>query len=197
VGFRNLFLDAPSRTICFGIPGLELDLGAIGKGYAVDRVAAILREYGVENALIDSGSSTLHTLGAPPGQSGWTVRIPHSGDRKLTLSTVSLRDQSLSTSGSYEQCFELDGRRYCHIMDPRTAKPVEGILQATLIANHSTTTDAVSNALFVLGPEAGSELLATMPEAHALWVLDDPTQGIRDWQWPAEVTQQGTVLIER
>src|SRR4029077_21065803 len=109
VGFRNVLLDVPSRTICFVIPGVELDLGAIGKGYAVDRVASLLREYGVENALIDSGSSTLHALGAPPGQSGWTVHIPYPGNRELTLSTVLLCDQSLSTSGSYEQCFEVDG----------------------------------------------------------------------------------------
>lgn len=195
VGFRNVLIDVPSRTICFAIPGLELDLGAIGKGYTVDRVASLLREYGVETALIDSGSSTLHALGAPPGQNGWTVHIPYPGNRELTLSTVSLRDQSLSTSGNYEQCFELD-RRYCHIMDPRTAKPVDGILQATLIASDSTTTDAVSNALFVLGPEAGRELLATMPDVSALWVLDDATQRIRDWQWPTGVAQQGTVLIE-
>lgn len=195
VGFRNVLLDVPSRTICFAIPGLELDLGAIGKGYAVDRVASLLREYGVENALIDSGSSTLHALGAPPGQNGWTVHIPYPGNRELTLSTVSLRDQSLSTSGSYEQCFKLNGCRYCHIMDPRTAKPVEGVLQATLIASDSTTSDAVSNALFVLGPEAGRELLDTTPDARALWVLDDATRATRDWQWPTAVAQHGTVLI--
>ena len=173
VGFQNILVDGSMRTVAFAVPGMELDLGAIGKGYAVDRVAGVLRESGVEAALIDAGSSTLHALGAPPDKSGWMVRIPHPGNRERTLSTVLLRDQSLSTSGSYEQFFEIQGSRYCHVMDPRTAKPVEGVFQATLIANDSTITDALSNAIFVLGPESGKSLLADLEDAHALWVLQE------------------------
>jgi thiamine biosynthesis lipoprotein len=185
VGFRNVSLDAPTRTVTFSVPGMELDLGAIGKGYAVDRAAGVLRESGVESALINAGSSTLHALGAPPGKRGWTVRVPHPGDRERTLSTVLLRDQSLSTSGSSEQFFEFEGRRYCHVIDPRTAKPVEGVLQATLIANDSTTTDALSNAIFVLGPEAGRNMVAEIADARALWALNDrpESEGVVTWKW--------------
>jgi len=187
VGFHSVLLDAPTRTVKFAVPGVELDLGAIGKGHAVDRVAEVLRESGVESALIDAGSSTLHALGAPPGKNGWTVRIPNPGYRERTLSTVLLRDESLSTSGSSEQFFEFQGRRYCHVMDPRTAKPVEGVLQATLIANDSTTTDALSNAIFVLGHEEGKDMLGNIPHARALWVLDEDLPESRrvvtcDWQ---------------
>lgn len=186
VGFRNVLLDGAARTVTFAVPGVELDLGAIGKGYAVDRVACVLRESGVETALIDAGSSTLHALGAPPGKSGWTVLVPYPGDRVRTLSTVLLRDQSLSTSGCSEQFFEVDGRRYCHVMDPRTAKPVEGVLQATLIAKDSTTTDVLSNAIFVLGPESGKNLLADVADARALWALEEDrpeSQRVVTWQW--------------
>jgi len=186
VGFHNVLLDAPTRTVTFALPGVELDLGAIGKGYAVDRLAGVLRESGVDNALIDAGSSTLHAIGAPPGKNGWTVRVPHPGDRERTLSTALLRDQSLSTSGSSEQFFEFQGLRYCHVMDPRTAKPVQGVLQATLIASDSTTTDALSNAIFVLGREAGTDLVANVPNARALWVLDEDlpeSPRVVSWDW--------------
>jgi thiamine biosynthesis lipoprotein len=184
VGFDKLLLDRANRIVSFSAPGMELDLGAIGKGYAVDRAAAVLRDCGVEAALIDAGSSTVHALGSPPGQTGWMVHIPGAGDRSRILSTVRLRDQSLSTSGSYEQFFEIDGRRYCHIMDPRTGSPVHGVSQATLIANDSTTTDALSNAIFVLGVEAGGRMLNNFLETHALWCVGSSgAEQIEQWQW--------------
>ena len=187
VGFHNLLLHAPARTVRFAVPSLELDFGAIGKGYAVDCVAAVLVEAGVESGFIDAGSSTVYAMGAPPGKNGWKVRLPDPQARSQTLSSVTLRDQSLSTSGNYEQFFEIEGRRYCHIMDPRTATPVQGILQTTLIATDSTTTDALSNAMFVLGPEAGSKLLASVPDSRGLWILDAPEpQRVVRWQWDAD-----------
>src|SRR5207248_8573265 len=103
----------------FLIPVMYIDLGGIVKGYAADRIIEILREAGVRAALVDAGSSTLMALGAPPGAAGWKVLIPKPGDRTSTISTVLLRDESLSTSGSYEKFFRLEGRTYCHIMDPR------------------------------------------------------------------------------
>src|SRR5262249_42635422 len=120
VGWQNVVLDPTARTGRFTAPGVELDLGAIGKGYAVDRVVAVLKEAGVTSALVDAGSSTLYALGAPPDKPGWTVRVPRPGNRTQTLTTVLLSNQSLSTSGSYEKFFRLNGRTYCHIMNPRT-----------------------------------------------------------------------------
>ncbi|MBV9072241.1 MAG: FAD:protein FMN transferase [Acidobacteria bacterium] len=184
IGFDKVLLDPSRRTVSFAIPGVELDLGAIGKGYAVDRVAEVLHEAGVKSALIDSGSSTVHALGAPPESEGWKVQVPDARNRRQTLSTILLRDQSLSTSGSYEQCFEIDGRRYCHVMDPRTGWPVEHVLQATLVAADSTTTDAMSNAIFVLGPEKGREALTQIPGAQAVWVLEGGAD-VSQFQWPS------------
>jgi thiamine biosynthesis lipoprotein len=184
VGWKKMHLDAATRTVRFAAPELELDLGAIGKGYAVDRAGKVLLETGVEAALVDAGSSTLHALNAPPGKNGWTVRVPSPGDREQTISTVTLCNQSLSTSGSYEKFFELAGQRYCHVMDPRSGRPVQGVLQTCLIASDSTTTDALSNAMFVLGPVAGQRLLAMMGRGNGLWVAGEPESQLETrWQW--------------
>jgi thiamine biosynthesis lipoprotein len=174
VGWEKLHLDPATRTVRFAAPGLELDLGAIGKGYAADRAVKILLQVGVEAALVDAGSSTLHALNAPPGKNGWTVRVPKPGDRSEIVSTVTLCNESLSTSGSYEKFFELEGNKYCHVMDPRSGRPVQGVLQTCLIATDSTTTDALSNAMFVLGPEAAQQLLGTIDQACGLWAVGEP-----------------------
>ncbi len=188
VGWEKVHLDPATRTVYFAAPGLELDLGAVGKGYAVDRVVKVLREAGLESALIDAGSSTLHAMSAPPGKNGWTVRVPMPGERSQTVSSVSLRNESLSTSGNYEKFFQLEGRKYCHVMDPRTGEPVQGVMQTTLIASDSTTTDALSNAMFVMGPEAGKQLLATLDHSRGLWALNEAGAGPESrrwvqWQW--------------
>ncbi len=176
-GWQRVRLDPPARTVRFLVPGIELDLGGIGKGYAVDRVITLLRESGVTAALVGSGSSSLYALGAPPGKSGWTVRVTDPQDRSRTLSTVVLRDQSLSTSGNYEKFFRLNGRIYCHIMDPRTGSPVQGMLQTTVIAPLATDTDALSTTVFVMGVEESARLLDEMPGTAAMFVTDRPGAG--------------------
>jgi len=170
---------------------VELDPGAIGKGYAVDRVVKVLSEAGVEAALVDAGSSTLYAMNSPPGKNGWTVRLPRPQDKSQTVSTVMLRNESLSTSGVYENFFQLNGRRYCHVMDPRVGTPVQGILQTTLIASDSTTTDALSNAMFVMGPQEGMKMLATLPDAHGLWIVGEmESQRLVQWRWQDSASNQ-------
>ncbi len=184
VGWQNIKLNAANHSVRFTRPGVEIDLGAIGKGYAVDRVVDVIREAGITSALVDAGSSTLYALGAPPGKSGWPVQVPRPGDRAHTVSTVLLRDQSLSTSGSYEKFFQLNGRTYCHIMDPRTGKPVEDVLQTTVIAPDGTTTDALSTSMFVMGPVAGKELLKSVPHSSGLWMVgEQQSPRMVAWNW--------------
>ena len=184
VGWQKVQMDAAGRTIHFTVEGMELDLGGIGKGYAVDRVIAQLRAAGVKTAMVDAGSSTLYALGEPPGKEGWVVRVPQPGDRSQTISTVLLRDESLSTSGSYEKFFQLNGRTYSHIMDPRTGAPVEGMLQATVIAADGTTTEALSKPMFVMGTEEGAKYLASFPRASGLWVVGDiRSPRVVPWKW--------------
>lgn len=176
-GWRRVKLDPAGRSISFETPGIELDPGGIGKGYALDRVAALLREQGVKAALLSSGSSSVYALGAPPGRAGWTVRVPDPLDRSRVLSHVLLKDRSLSTSGNYEKFFRLGGRTYCHIIDPRTGRPVEGVLQTTVIAPEATDSDALSTTIFVLGPVRGARLLEGMKETAALFVTDTDGAG--------------------
>jgi thiamine biosynthesis lipoprotein len=183
-GFGKVHLDPAARTVRFARPGVELDLGAIGKGYAVDRTVKVLRDAGVEAALVDAGSSTLYAMNAPPGKNGWTVRVPQPGDRSKTVATVNLRNESLSTSGNYENFFQLDGRRYCHVIDPRQGMPVQGVLQTTLITSDNTASDALSNAMFVLGFEEGKNVLAALSQARGLWILGEPeSQRVAYWRW--------------
>ncbi len=189
IGWEKVVLDPASRTVRFQVPGMEFDPGGIGKGYAVDQVVGLLREGGVQSALIDAGSSTIYALGAPPGKNGWPVQIPRPEDRTQSVSTVLLRDTSLSTSGNYEKFFELNGHFYCHIMDPRTGKPVEGMLQTTVIVPRATDSDALSTAMFVMGPTQGVKLLQSISSARGLWILGQPKKVTQmfTWHWPSKV----------
>jgi thiamine biosynthesis lipoprotein len=190
-GWTQVALDPARRTVKFLSPGMELDPGGIGKGYAVDQVVRVLRDAGITSALVDAGSSTLYALGAPPGKNGWKVVVPTPGDRTHAISEVFLRDNSLSTSGSYEKFFRLAGRTYCHIMDPRTGSPVQGMLQTTVIAATGTDSDALSTTIFVLGAEAGRKLLESIPGTSAIWITEAVGQPqIEPWQWPSRVCRQ-------
>jgi len=187
-GWQHVHLDPQARTVQFDVPGMELDPGGIGKGYAVDCVATLLRGLGVTRALVDAGSSSIYAIGAPPGQPGWIVRVPVPGDRTRTISTVTLRDTSLSTSGNYEKFFRLNGKVYCHIMDPRTGAPVDGMLQTTVITPNPTDSDALSLVMFVMGPDAAENVMESMPGTSGLWIAGQPG-GMRstEWRWPASV----------
>jgi thiamine biosynthesis lipoprotein len=173
---------------------MELDLGAIGKGYAVDRTVEVLRDAGVTAALVVAGSSTVYGLGAPPGEDGWKIHVPDPLDRTCKISTVKLRDQAISTSGSYEKFFELEGCRYCHVMDPRTGMPVEGVLQSTLIGSEGAMSDAISNAFFVLGAD-GKTLFTNFHDVSAVSVLTNgPAQRILKWNWPDAVIERNEII---
>ena len=153
VGTDLVELDAQARTVRFAKDGVLIDFGALGKGLALDHAVQVLRDYGVSSAVLHAGTSTVVALGAPPGESGWTVRIRDPYNREDYVDEAILCDESLSTSGSYEKFFEVDGKKYCHIFDPRTGKPVEGMLSATAIAGSGTMSDALSTSFFVMGEE--------------------------------------------
>lgn len=140
IGFQNLQLNSGKLKIP---EGMKLDAGAIGKGIAVDFAAAVLRKKGIAKFCIDFGSTILC--------SGIEVKavIKNPFDEKKPLGIVKLKDMSLSTSGSYEKYFEKDGRKYCHILDPKTLKPVNGVASVTTISQSATESDAMSTAVFV------------------------------------------------
>jgi thiamine biosynthesis lipoprotein len=187
-GWMHVDLDETTRSVRFLTPGLELDLGGIGKGWALDCAAETLRRHGVSAALLGAGQSSYYAIGAPPGAGGWPIRVTDPQDTTRTLSTALLRDQALSTSGSGEQWFELGRRRYSHIIDPRTGHPVSGMVQVTLTAPTATDSDALSTAMFVLGPERAAELLREMSGTAALLVMDIPGERrVLGLDWPERV----------
>ncbi len=152
VGYRRLLLDREQRTVRFTEPGVELDPGGIGKGYAVDRMVAILKEHGVHTALVSASGSSIYGLGAPPGDpEGWEVRIRHPRDETQTIETLRLKNCSISTSGSYEKFFVAAGKTYSHIMDPRTGYPAEGVVSVSVVAPRTLDSEAWTKPFFILG----------------------------------------------
>ena len=167
-GWAKMRLDAATRGVRFTAPGVELDPGGIGKGFAVDAVLRVLRESGVAAAEISAGSSTIGTMGAPPGKQGWPVVVHDPWQPSHEISTVTLRDETLSTANCVEKNFILAGHLYCHIMDPRTQRPVQGVLQVTVVDPSGTSSDALSNVLFVNDAQRNAKLLRRLPHDRAL-----------------------------
>jgi thiamine biosynthesis lipoprotein len=169
IGWRHVVLDPETRTVSFtNHQAMELDPGSIGKGFAVDSVVKLLREHGVTSAFISAGGSTLYAIGTVPGTAGWPVDIPDPRAPGKIATSILLKDTSLSTGACTEKFFIKNGHRYCHIFDPRSMRPVEGMLQTTVINPSATDSDALSTVVFVLEPSASRRLLASMPETQAL-----------------------------
>jgi thiamine biosynthesis lipoprotein ApbE len=177
VGAHHVILNDNDRTIRFDVEGVQLDLGGIAKGYAVDRVVEILRSQHVEAALISAGGSTIYGLGAPPGRDGWRVAIQDPTDARKVAREVTLRNRSLSVAGSSEKSFEANGIRYSHIMDPRTGQPVQGMLSVAVLTETGTEGDALDDALFVVGPSKSAAYLEHYPDADAWFFVPDGKHG--------------------
>ncbi len=154
VGMAQVEFDTANTSIRFQRDGMMLDLGSIGKGYALDRAAEILRDAGVENALLHGGTSTILALGNDPDTEKWKVAIEDpsaNGDDKV-LAVVELKDESLSVSAVWGKYFEVDGKRYGHVIDPRSGCPAESALLGAVVLESAEGTDALSTAV-LLGDE--------------------------------------------
>ena len=172
VGYRHVHLNAVDRTIRFDTPGVELDLGGIAKGYAVDRVVRLLKERGVGAALVSAGGSTVFGIGAPPGEDAW--RRQRAGPARpcdVSPSPLRLRDRAVSVAGSSEKFSRADGRRYGHIMNPRTGRPVQDVLTVAVLAPTGTAGDALDDALFVRGVNGSRTSLAGQRGVEAYFLL--------------------------
>lgn len=187
-GYQHLQLDPATRTVTFN-SAIELDPGGIGKGFAVDAAVRILRTNHISAAMISAGSSTIYALGAPPGKPGWRVVIPGPLPSQATLTTVTLRDTSLSSSDCTQKNFTLAGHLYCHIMDPQTLRPVEGRIQVTIIHPSATASDALSNVLFVQSPDQSTATLRSFaPQSQALIVTGTNNNAVcTTFRWPTSV----------
>ena len=147
----------PELQVRFAQRGLEINLGAIGKGWAVDQAVAVLRRHGVRDAFVSAGTSTVFALGDDGLGEGWevSVRNPIAGD---PLATFRICDRAVSTSAAYERYWEITGNRFGHILDPRSGQPAVSMLSATVVAPTATAADALSTAAYVMGIEEGSAL---------------------------------------
>lgn len=162
MGYQNIDLQPDTRTVRFRKSGLEIDPGGIGKGYAVDRMAAILRAGGITAALINAGGSSMFGLGHPPEEPrGWKVviRDPRHGEKHVA--ELYLKNQSMATSGNYEKFFQVGKRIYSHIMDPRTGYPAQGMYSVSVIAPRGIDSEAWTKPTYIQGRQWASNHLPT------------------------------------
>ena len=178
VGWELVELDDEASTVRFRREGVSLDLGAIGKGYAIDRSLVLMEDAGVDRALIHGGTSTVFGLGAPPEAEGWRIalRDPRGGEQDA-LGELLLRDRALSLSGPHNKSFRSGDRLYGHVLDPRTGEPTQGALLAAVGHNSATLTDALSTALLGLGADGLGILAAHYPDADLL-VAEETPEGL-------------------
>jgi thiamine biosynthesis lipoprotein len=165
VGMELVQLSPNDFTVRFAREGVMLDLGAIGKGYAVERAAEALREAGVTSALLHGGTSSVQAIGRPPGEEFWKIAIETPSPSKDTpptlLAIVPLKDEAMSVSGVWGNSFQVGERTFGHIIDPRRGEPALGTMLAAVVLPSATETDALSTALLTLG-RAGHERIASL-----------------------------------
>lgn len=168
IDYRAVVLDDVAGSVRFARPGMRINLGGIAKGHAIERGAQLLRDAGIENAILNAGGDT-RVIGDRRGYP-WIVGIQHPRIDEAVATRLPLIDEAISTSGDYERFFEEDGRRYHHILNPSTGEPTDTVLSVSVIGPDATLTDGLSTSLFVLGSTAGIELIEKYPAYEAIIV---------------------------
>lgn len=170
ISYRHIVLEPAGRTIRFTTPGTRINLGGIAKGYSVERVIALLRAAGVRHALATAGGDT-RLLGDHRGQP-WVIGIrdPDDGDKLITR--LALDDEAISTSGDYERFFDEGGKRYHHILDPKTGKSASGVRSVTIVGPDAVMTEGLTKTVFIKGPEQGLAVVESLGDYEAV-IVDD------------------------
>ncbi len=174
VNFRNISLEEKSKTVAFRKAGMEIGLGGIAKGTAVDMAARAIRKCGFPDAIVNVGGD-LYAMGLSAERKPWRVGILDPRKTSEFVTTLEVSNRAVVTSGDYERMVVVDGKRYHHIMDPRTGRPAEKCASVTVVAGDTETADALATAIFVLGPKAGLKLARKIPDTEALII----TPGLR------------------
>jgi len=188
-GMRHVELNDEDRTVRYRMPGLEINFGSIGKGYAIDRaVARVREEFGIDCLLMQGGLSSLYATGSPgENERGWLVGVQDPFDLRRRIATIRVRNRGMGTSGTANQYFEAGGRRYGHVLDPRSGEPADELGSVTVLAADAATADALSTAFFVSGLDKTAEFCQNHPDVAALVVLK-PGSGPRRGERPSVVT---------
>lgn len=171
VGFRNIELDPEKQTVFLKKEGMRIGFGAIGKGFAADKAKELLIGKGVEAGIINA-SGDLTTWGTQPDGSPWMVGITNPLNKDKVFSWFPLDNNAVVTSGNYEKYVEFNGKRYTHIIDPRTGWPVTGLTSATVFAPKAELADALATSVFVMGIETGLNFINQLPGIECV-IVDD------------------------
>jgi len=177
VDLSRVRLDEQSSTIFLTLPGMRLDVGGIGKGFAADRAVEAMQAAGAMAGVV-ALSGDIKTFGQMPDGRPFLFGIQHPRQEGGILAEVELRDEAISTAGDYEMVFERDGIRYHHILDPQTLKPARGCQSVTVIAKEGVVADGLDTGIFVMGPERGMELAERLPDVEAVIVDRDGNIGL-------------------
>jgi len=175
-GYHFLELDEAEQTLRFKKQGIELNFGCVGKGFALNAASEKLRAHGVHRFLFQGGLSSVLASGG-----GWKIGIAHPFRPGQRLRELALENVAVSTSGSQKQFFRHEGRRYSHLIDPRSGQPAEGVFTATVLAPTATLAELLSTAFFVLGAEKAADYCAHHPDITA--VLTIPSDNVADIKW--------------
>ena len=154
VNYKNIILDERNQTVEFKKKSMALDLGAIAKGYALDRAIKVLQGRGVKEALINVGGDV-----RVMGERVWKIGLQHPRKEKEVLAVIRLKDQAIATSGDYQRYFIEEGKRYHHIINPKTGYPAQKCMGVTIFAPQATQADILATGIFILGPETGMKLI--------------------------------------
>ena len=171
VGYKNIVLDPEKGTVFLANKGMRIGFGAIGKGYAADKAKQLLISKGVKAGIMNA-SGDLTTWGTQPDGSSWMVGITNPLNKDKVFSWFPLDDNAVVTSGNYEKFVEFNGKRYSHIIDPRTGWPVSGLTSATIFAPKAELADALATSIFVMGIETGLDFVNQLPGIECV-IVDD------------------------
>jgi len=171
VGFQNIILDEEKGTVFLKIEGMKIGFGAIGKGYAADKAKALLIRNGVSSGIINA-SGDMNIWGKQPDGSEWKVAITNPLDKNKVFALLPITNGAVVTSGNYEKYVNFNGKRYTHIIDPRTGYPASGIISVTVFAPKAELADALATSVFVMGKDAGLDRINQLPKVECI-IIDD------------------------
>lgn len=171
VGYQNIILDKKERTVFLKVKGMKIGFGAIGKGYAADKAKKLLLSKGVISGIINA-SGDMNTWGKQPNGDEWKVAITNPMDKHKAFALLPIKNGAVVTSGNYEKYVNFNGKRYTHIIDPRTGYPSTGIISVTVFAPQAELADALATSVFVMGTEVGLDRINQLPQIECI-IIDD------------------------
>jgi thiamine biosynthesis lipoprotein len=174
VGYQNIVVNKEDTSVFLKLPGMKIGFGAVGKGYAADSAKALLLEKGVSSGIINA-SGDMNTWGKQPDGSEWKVALTNPMDKNKGFGLLPVLNKAVVTSGNYEKYVIFNGKRYSHIIDPRTGYPSTGILSVTVFAPKAELADALATSVFVMGKEIGLDRINQLPNVECILIDEEGT----------------------